>query len=42
MIDIQDVIDLLKAMIAIPSYSREEKEVADFLQSNMEAMGNFD
>jgi len=27
-----DAIDLLKEMIAIPSFSREEKEVADFLQ----------
>ena len=27
-----DAIDLLKGMIAIPSFSREEKEVADFLQ----------
>jgi acetylornithine deacetylase len=29
-----DAIDLLKGMIAIPSFSREEKEVADFLQQN--------
>lgn len=27
-----DAIDLLKGMIAIPSFSRDEKEVADFLQ----------
>lgn len=27
-----DAVDLLKGMIAIPSFSREEKEVADFLQ----------
>ncbi|MDR0744064.1 MAG: M20 family metallo-hydrolase [Tannerella sp.] len=27
-----DAIDLLKGMIAIPSFSREEKDVADFLQ----------
>jgi len=27
-----NAIDLLKAMIAIPSFSREEKDVADFLQ----------
>jgi acetylornithine deacetylase len=27
-----DAVDLLKEMIAIPSFSREEKEVADFLQ----------
>ena len=28
-----DAIDILKGMIAIPSFSREEKDVADFLQA---------
>lgn len=28
-----DALDLLKGMIAIPSFSREEKEVADFLEA---------
>lgn len=28
-----DAIDILKGMISIPSFSREEKEVADFLQA---------
>ncbi|MDR2916815.1 MAG: M20 family metallo-hydrolase [Tannerella sp.] len=29
-----DAIDLLKGMVSIPSFSREEKEVADFLQTH--------
>ena len=35
-----DAIDLLKGMIAIPSFSREEKEVADFLQRQWEKAGH--
>jgi len=35
----EDSIELLKGLISTPSYSREENEVADFLQKNMEAMG---
>ena len=35
-----DAIDLLKGMIRIPSYSREEKEVADFLQGQWEKAGH--
>lgn len=33
-------IDLLKEMINRPSFSREEKEVADFLQSEWKAAGH--
>ena len=32
-------IDLLKGMIRRPSFSREEKEVADFLQSEWKTAG---
>jgi len=35
-----DAIDLLKGMIAIPSFSREEKEVADFIQCQWEKAGH--
>ena len=35
----QNVISLLKSLIAIPSFSREEKRVADFLQLEMEKFG---
>lgn len=35
-----NVIDLLKGMISIPSFSREEKEVADFLQASWEKAGH--
>ena len=35
----QDAVELLKNLISIPSYSKEEKEVADFLQQHIEAMG---
>jgi len=35
-----DALDLLKGMIAIPSFSREEKELADFLQKQWEAAGH--
>ena len=35
-----DAIDLLKGMIAIPSFSREEKDVADFLQRQWEKAGH--
>jgi len=35
-----DAIDLLKGMITIPSFSREEKEVADFLQAHWEKAGH--
>lgn len=34
-----DAIDLLKKMIRIPSYSREEKEVADMLESYVSEIG---
>ena len=34
-----DAIDLLKGMIAIPSFSREEKDVADFLQKRWSDAG---
>ena len=34
-----DAIDLLKGMIAIPSFSREEKDVVDFLQSKWSDAG---
>lgn len=34
-----EAIDLLKGMISRPSFSREEKEVADFLQSAWKAAG---
>ena len=35
----EDAIELLKNLISIPSYSREEKEAADFLQKHIEAIG---
>ena len=35
----EDAVKLLKDLISIPSYSREEKEVADFLQGHIEATG---
>ena len=35
-----DAIDLLKGMIAIPSFSREERDVADFLQNQWEKAGH--
>ena len=35
-----DAIDLLKGMIAIPSFSREEKGVADFLQGQWQKAGH--
>ena len=35
-----DAIDLLKGMISIPSFSREEKEVADFLQGQWRKAGH--
>ena len=35
----EDAIELLKNLISIPSYSREEKEAADFLQKHIEATG---
>jgi len=35
----EDAIELLKNLILIPSYSREEKDVADFLQKHIEATG---
>ena len=35
-----DAIDLLKGMIARPSFSREEKEVADFLESQWRKVGH--
>lgn len=34
-----DAMDLLKGMIAIPSFSREEKDVADFLQAHWTRAG---
>lgn len=34
-----DAIDILKGMISRPSFSREEKEVADFLQQTWEKVG---
>ena len=34
-------IDLLKGMISIPSFSREEKEVADFLEQFWKKEGHF-
>ena len=34
-----DAIDLLKGMISIPSFSREEKDVADFLQTKWSDAG---
>jgi acetylornithine deacetylase len=35
----QDSIDLLKGMIAIPSFSREEEKVAAYLQKTLEGFG---
>ena len=35
----QDAVELLKNLISIPSYSKEEKEAADFLQQHIEIMG---
>ena len=35
-----EAIDLLKGMIAIPSFSREEKEVADFLEAHWKNAGH--
>jgi len=35
-----DAIDLLKGMIARPSFSKEEKDVADFLQSQWQKAGH--
>ena len=32
-------ISLLRSLIAIPSFSREEKDAADFFQQHIEAMG---
>ena len=37
----ENAIELLKGLISIPSYSREENKVADFLQKHVEAMGYF-
>ena len=37
---VYDAIELLKGMISIPSFSREEKEVADFLQLHWEKAGH--
>ena len=41
--DIKDAqsaaIGLLKTLITIPSYSREEKELADYLQVYIESLG---
>jgi acetylornithine deacetylase len=37
---VYDAIELLKGMISIPSFSREEKEVADFLQLCWEKAGH--
>jgi acetylornithine deacetylase len=34
-----EAIELLKTLISIPSYSREEKELADFLEKHIEIMG---
>ncbi|MCD8178438.1 MAG: M20 family metallo-hydrolase [Tannerellaceae bacterium] len=34
-----EAIDLLKGMVAIPSYSREENQVADFLEKNFRLLG---
>ena len=34
-------IDLLKGMISIPSFSREEKEVTDFLEQFWKKEGHF-
>src|SRR5690554_3953586 len=36
---INDSIDLLKKLIAIPSFSKEEKAVADFLEERLKSMG---
>lgn len=36
---INDSIDLLKKLIAIPSFSKEEKAVADFLEERLKNMG---
>ncbi|MDR2680228.1 MAG: M20 family metallo-hydrolase [Tannerella sp.] len=35
-----DAMDLLKGMISIPSFSREEKQVADFLQARWSSAGH--
>ncbi len=35
----EDAIELLKSLISIPSYSREENEAADFLQKHIETIG---
>jgi len=35
----EDAVELLKNLISIPSYSRDEKEAADFLQRHIEATG---
>lgn len=35
----EDAVELLKNLISIPSYSRDEQNVADFLQNHIEAMG---
>ena len=40
MIDYYEAIDLLKGMIARPSFSREEEAVADFLQASWEKEGH--
>lgn len=37
----EDTIDLLKQMISIPSFSKEEKNVADFLEKHIEAKGYY-
>ena len=34
-----EAVDILKGMIAIPSFSREEKEVADFLENKWKQAG---
>lgn len=34
-----DAVSLLKSLITIPSYSREEKDLADFLQGYIESLG---
>ena len=35
----EEAVELLKSLISIPSYSREEKDAADFLQRHIEAAG---
>jgi len=39
MMEMKDLIDILKGMVSIPSLSRDEKDVADYLEVRLETLG---